>query len=723
MDECKSGHHINKEGYLMEEGKTYTYRAGKKVFLKKSADEFVVRLQPEKLKDFGIGDALKVSSSSSRVSVPPVDLEPMMNDLRRFAPTHHAYYNSETGKEFLITDRIFVNFKDHLSQEELDSFAGRYGLNKIEAYDDQNYLFQVTDDTGMNPVKLVVKLNEEDPMVESADHDLNHRMKKFQLNLPKDPAYNRQWHLHTRYEHIDFDPRSSSRCEDAWMLMRSYGSPEVVVGVSDDGCKLDHPDFDSQGKFAGWGYFNGINLVSSMDKGADSKKMYVEGQDHGTSCAGVIAAEIDSALTAGAAPGCRLLPIKWESEGDTVQISDTRIRRALDFLEDKIDILSNSWGDAPDNIFAPIVVSKISNMAGSGGRRGKGVVFIWAAGNDNCPIQYSASVDIPYTDGYKIEEDKKPIWIGVKTAREFGNNLAGIPGVMHVAALSSRAQRSHYSNYGTGVDISAPSNNCHAYHRQDAIGLGITTTSGGTGNIIEDFGGTSSSAPLVAGIAALVISANPELSALETISILKQTASKDLNFEGYPRSRPIPEDMNPSWDVSPIPPFDNGGFMDKGYPEGTWSPWFGHGKVDAAKAVAEALMRRAGGDQNPEVRLEEAPGAIIPDNNPSGIERALDVKEEGQVKEVEVSVDITHGFISDLIISLTSPAGTVVYLHKHTGGAADNIIRTYTPVIVSGLETLRGQPIKGTWRLKVADAAGGGDKGRLNSWRLRILLE
>lgn len=104
-------------------------------------------------------------------------------------------------------------------------------------------------------------------------------------------------------------PRSSSRCEEAWDTLNNLGSSEVVVGITDDGCKMDHKDFNSQNKFASWGYFKAENLFTKHVSGSNINKMYEVGADHGTSCAGVIAAEVDAELTVDAAPGCRIFPI------------------------------------------------------------------------------------------------------------------------------------------------------------------------------------------------------------------------------------------------------------------------------------------------------------------------------------------------------------------------------------------------------------------------------
>jgi subtilisin-like proprotein convertase family protein len=830
----------------------YTYRNGKKVYLKKEPDQFVVRARPEDLAKKGIVEnetvenVEKVSANSSRVTVSNKKRDTMMKELREDTVTHHAYTQQENNAEFLITDRIFVTFKQPASNELVSKFMAKYALVLRSQYSEREYLFQLTDQTGMNPVKLVVVINEkEKQLVESCEHDLNKRMTISDVNLPSDAKYTQQWHLHTRLVHSAIDPRSSSKCEGAWTLLNHFGSNDVVIAVSDDGCKLDHTDFDSPNKFAHWGYMEGNSLINRDSVSANPTKMYQSGADHGTCCCGVVAAEIDGALTVGAAPGCRLLPIKWESSGPSLLISDSKMLTVLNFISDKADVLSNSWGSSPEFLFATNVISKITQLAQTGGRRGKGIVFLWAAGNENCPIQHSGTLNIPYDNGY----NEFGSWQGVSTSKIFEHNLVGIPGVMHVAALASNAQRSHYSNYGVGISICAPSSNSHEYWRMAVTGLGILTTSGRSPFFDSEFGGTSSATPLAAGIAGLVISANPNLTAPQVVSILQRTAAKDLNMTAYQRTPPAPYDTNTSWDISPIAPHNAGTFNNVGHADGTWSGWFGFGKVDATAAVAEALRvagglpgsgntivqsstpakpipdnnatgitdsivvngsgtiasvkvdlrivhtyigdlvasivspsgstvvlhNRNGGNtdnlnkvfdlqntpslsilngepvngtwtlfvadkapadtgilskwtlhigtsQTQAIALEEAPGVMIPDNNSAGIERSLNVSENATIKEIEVGIDVTHSYISDLIVNLVSPLGSVTTLHSRTGGTADNIIKTYNFTNSLNLRTLMGQAAKGVWKLRISDVVGQ-DVGKLNKWSLRIIKQ
>ncbi|MGR9053999.1 MAG: S8 family serine peptidase, partial [Gammaproteobacteria bacterium] len=168
--------------------KTYTYRCGEKVELTKSPNEFVVRAAPEDLHDCCFSKAEQMSPSSYKLTTDSKELDGAMTAARATAVTHHAYYTADDSKEFLITDRIFVTFKEVPTPEQLDAFIGRYGLVKLENYSDKDFLFQLTGHTGMNPLKLVVELMEKDDTVESAENDLNHRLTTYQYQTPNDPS-------------------------------------------------------------------------------------------------------------------------------------------------------------------------------------------------------------------------------------------------------------------------------------------------------------------------------------------------------------------------------------------------------------------------------------------------------------------------------------------------------------------------------------------------------
>lgn len=98
------------------------------------------------------------------------------------------------------------------------------------------------------------------------------------------------------------------------------------------------------------------------------------------------------------------------------------------------------------------------------------------------------------------------------------------------------------------------------------------------------------------------------------------------------------------------------------------------------------------------------------------------------IGDADVAVDIPHTYIGDLIVELTSPAGTVIRLHNRTGGGADNLLRTYDQDAGLGtflpdgpgtLNSLDNQNAEGAWTLTVTDAASS-DSGSINGWTLRL---
>ena len=129
---------------------------------------------------------------------------------------------------------------------------------------------------------------------------------------------------------------------------------------------------------------------------------------------------------------------------------------------------------------------------------------------------------------------------------------------------------------------SAPSSDGRVFCEQ-ATTLGLTTSFGPPLQITRRSKGTSGAAALVAGVAALVISANNDLTAAQVCDVLERAASKDLDLEGGTR----PPGPSQAWEMAPIPPFQRGDFDHDG-----WSPWFGFGRVDAFCAVVAAMNIR-----------------------------------------------------------------------------------------------------------------------------------
>jgi len=120
-----------------------------------------------------------------------------------------------------------------------------------------------------------------------------------------------------------------------------------------------------------------------------------------------------------------------------------------------------------------------------------------------------------------------------------------------------------------------------------------------------------------------------------------------------------------------------------------------------------------------QIEKTSAPFVSIPDNDLNGVSDSIEIIESGNVKQVQVSVDITHSWVADLNVSLSAPDGTSIVLHNNTGGSLDNIIKVYNLKNVPELAAFSNLNMKNDWTLKVVDSAGR-DVGKLNKWGLTI---
>jgi hypothetical protein len=293
------------------------------------------------------------------------------------------------------------------------------------------------------------------------------------------------------------------------------------------------------------------------------------------------------------------------------------------------------------------------------------------------------------------------------------------PDIITVSACTSLSKKSAYSNWGTNVSVCAPSNNAPPgmWFEQTGFistapevtaqlpGLGVFSADlvgvlgYESGNFVSSFGGTSSACPVVAGVAALVLSANPDLTAQDVKRLLQETADKIVD-----------RDADPQLGMR-LGTYDTNGF----------SQWFGYGKVNAFKAVQAAKQKIAQSSQASVRRItgrnDSAVG--IPDNNPQGIISAIRVNDSATVREIKVTVSVEHAFLGDIEVSLKAPTGQTVLIQNRTLGSRTQIQETYSVDTTPALKQLLNLPTAGVWQLQVIDYAPM-DIGTLKSWELSL---
>ena len=568
----------------------------------------------------------------------------------------HVYHMPGDPTGLMIpTDSIYIETVPNAEPEAINALLETHKLELVSVDEDDPtaLIVRLTAASTQNPIKIANVLSAH-PQIKLAESDFSVQV-ALKAHRPTDTLFPQQWHLDNPGG-IGLTAGADVSAPEAWEITR--GDRSIVVCIMDDGVDTDHDDFSSASK-----------IVAPRDFGQDDNDPFPVrngrgrfGDNHGTACAGVAVADENGRGVVGLAPGCGLMPIRTSS-----MISSDSIEQLFDYARiNGADVISCSWGVNAEFFTLSSRMHRAIRKAATQGRGGKGCVILFAAGNEDSPV-----------DGFKN---------GVRVRSGFAIH----PDVMAIAASTSHDVRSHYSNFGEEIWVAAPSSG--------AGGKGITTTdrSGfhgyeeGDFTLDDPFGGTSSSTPLVAGLCGLMLSINPNLTANEVRDILKETADKIDQA--------------------------NGGYKPNGHSE-----MYGWGRINAQRAVEEARQRAQSPIPVRRVSFERTPGLAIPDNHLPGVSDAIAVDDAATVVSVEVSLDIRHTFRGDLQVELIGPDGTRVALHRQTGGTRDNLIRTYTMDDTPALSSLTGRMAQGQWSLHVQDLAPA-DLGTLDRWTLTLGL-
>jgi subtilisin family serine protease len=317
---------------------------------------------------------------------------------------------------------------------------------------------------------------------------------------PDDPLFNQQWSL---------------RCTEvpaAWDIAR--GDPSIVVAVLDEGVELGHPDLDL--------YPDSWNASTDTPDGGPVG-------NHGTACAGIVAARTDNATgVAGIAGGCRVMAIA------TATWADVDIAEGLYFAADNgARVVSMSFGVYPEwNAWDFDLIRDALQHAYD-----QGILLVAAAGNEDGPVaRFPGS-------------DSRTLCVG-------GSNRSD----ERKRTNDSSVEPFWGASYGPDVDVVAPCVEISTTDRLGADGYDVGDYYGG-------FNGTSSATPLVAGLGALLLSARHDLDNVSVRHIIESTC--DQVSPALYAYRNVPHK-----------------------PSGPWHEETGYGRINAARAVQAAMNAR-----------------------------------------------------------------------------------------------------------------------------------
>jgi subtilisin-like proprotein convertase family protein len=492
------------------------------------------------------------------------------------------------------------------------------------------------------------------------------------LFLPNDPYFQYQWHLRGRGQNGS-KKAADIRVTPVWETRTSFGALNrgqgIVIGVADSGVYHAHPDLSPA-------YRADLSYNFATDSDDPTPTGTTDGDAHGSNVAGVSAARgYNGVGVTGVAPFAEIAGIRLPNgTGATQPWTDATIGDVFAWKNGSINILNNSWGYM--NYTTALSPLQPLSAAGLSSAISSGKIVLFASGN-----------------GQQQEENTN--------FRGLQNSIY----VLTVAATDDQALQCSYSTPGSSVLISAPS----GYDSKRVQGTTTVDLPGSAGSnpqypapaslpnySDEDytnvFNGTSSACPVVSGVTALVLQANPSLNWRDVKEIYIRSATRnDSGDSDWARN--------------------GAGF------------WFNHkygaGLINAAEAVRLAKnWSNLGSMTSVSIPLSSLP-ANIRDNNAGGLVKYFDTRSISglRVEHATVTTDISHPSRGELQIQLTSPAGTTSRLaEKHTSYAPDPA--DYPDWTFSTVHNW-GEDSRGLWKLKIADRVPG-NTGTLNSATLTL---
>lgn len=509
---------------------------------------------------------------------------------------------------------------------------------------------------------------------------------------------------------------------------KGYKGNGVEIAIVDTGLEIRHEDLAANVVEDGsYNFLDGTNDPTST----------VTDGDHGTSVAGLAAGRGGNAIGIwGVAPHASLRGFNLIASNQDLaeELASLGYQEAADgFLgleNGTVSIFNKSYGSNP--VVVPRLDDSYPTSAGAQIvavmeamawgteylRNGKGAVYIKAGGNE-------------YHEMPK-ESNFSPDWCRI--ANEYGVTCYNLnqetennsPYQLVVGAFNAHGVRSSYSNTGSAIWLSAPGgeygfdapalmttdqSGCSVGYSQTfaastPFNRGAVNSGNESCNYYSSFNGTSSAVPIVSGVVALLLEANPDLTWRDVKHILAATARQiDPDLEDNVISLGGAQVVIEQGWVRNMAGFD-------------FSNAYGFGAVNVQEAVQMAMDWKSAQTHLPNLIVETFPNQMfasentIPSGNGLGLVRKQNVTSNMIVESVRLKLNISatsYGAYpnidpSDYLIELTSPVGTRSILLTpfnayQSGHDMKGILLTSN--------AFYGEPATGEWTLKVIDVDNG----------------
>uniref|UniRef100_A0A8D8SSG2 Neuroendocrine convertase 1 n=1 Tax=Cacopsylla melanoneura TaxID=428564 RepID=A0A8D8SSG2_9HEMI len=573
-------------------------------------------------------------------------------------PTHKSYENDEHE---LSTRNMKEDSKE--SEEILEDSIPYYYINRRSINDpvDRNRhddhenerSDHEKEETNRNYARLVPEMAEmiTDTLKIGSDQEFGNDRKSRYSELFNDTKWEEQWYLQDFRADLEL-PTNDLNVVPIYYYYRFSGRGVRVV-IPDDGLEHTHEDLKPN-------YDPNISYDLNSNDGDPTPRITSPPRNvHGTRCAGEIAMVANNnKCGAGIAFGAKIGGIRMLDGLSTDRIEG----EALKFKHYWVDIYSNSWGPKDDgktldflgHLTMQAMVDGISE-----GRNGRGVIYIFAAGNgkdkgDTCACD-------PYVSSI--------FSVAIATCDRYG----------HVTGYSERC---------TGIIATAFSGGVNKHN---------VVTTDVNNSCTRSHTGTSAAAPLAAGVVALLLEANPHLTWRDVQHLLIWTS-----------------------EVAPLA--DNYGWNKNGFGFFV-SHDFGFGMINAFNLVTSGLTWvNVPPSSVCMVPVQVGTNNVLRSTTATQFEILTDActgDENGEIRfleHVQLNVDIAYPVRGDLQIILISPLGTRSHLLESR--PLDNAKSGYPGWTFSTLHAWAEDP-RGIWTVQVFDVSDiKVDTGTIHSMKL-----
>ncbi len=410
-------------------------------------------------------------------------------------------------QEAMVADHLIVKLAAGVGEPSLETLNQKYGakiLKKMLA--PGTYIVELSEHDVDSLTKAMDAYRQETSVVSYAEPDYVAQMDTA-TNMPNDNSFSQLWGLNNTGQTIGGAIGTSDAdidAPEAWSI--ATGSKSVLVGVLDSGVDYNHPDLSpniwtNPGEIQGNGIDddgNGfIDDVHGWDF-ANNDSDPIDDNCHGTHVAGIIGATGNNNIgVVGVCWNISIVSIKI-ADADGVWVATDAINAVYYATKVGVHLTSNSWGGSGFSQTLKDAITDADNH---------GILFITSAGNDG--------VDTDVSPHYPSAYDN--------------------PNIIAVAATDQNDALAQFtppksSNYGaTTVDLAAPGKNIFS-----TFPTFVTSymSSKGFSTNYQSISGTSTAAPYVAGVCALLKSVVPSITHTQTKTFVMSSVDPIPSLSG-----------------------------------------------------------------------------------------------------------------------------------------------------------------------------------------------